>query len=50
MVVEEHKIGNTTICIHDDYILPKEKIKEVEKRLSVLLFNHLCNEKNKTKD
>lgn len=47
MIIDEMKIGNTEIFIHDDCIVSEDKIEQIESRLSVLAYNHQLQEKNK---
>jgi hypothetical protein len=39
MIVEEMKIGNAKIYIHDDFV-DKDKEKEILERISIVTFNH----------
>lgn len=45
MIIDEMKIENTVVRIHDDYIASEEELEEIVKRLSVLAFNHQMQEK-----
>lgn len=47
MVVEEMKIGNIKVTIHDDYIVSdKKKVEAILQQIGVLSYNQM---KSKTK-
>ena len=49
MIVEEMKIGNVKVTIHDDYIVSDEKqLKAIQQQLERLAYNHMMNENGKT--
>ena len=50
MVVEEMKIGNVKVTIHDDYIVSDEKkVKSILQQIGVLAYNHMIGERTKSK-
>lgn len=41
MVVEELKIGNVQVCIHDDYIVSENKVQDILERISYLAYKQM---------
>lgn len=47
MVVEEMKIGNVKVTIHDDYVVSDEKkVEAILQQIGVLAYNQMKSETN----
>lgn len=45
MIINEMKLENTVICIHDDCIVPEDKVEEIVSRVAALAYKHQVREK-----